>query len=167
MIDTLYLFMVTIMGTLNIYAVILCVLLIIFIYAIWKSPLNWTDMITRDGNKISATKILQLVGGVVGTWIMIQATLGGTLTWDLFGIYLTYVASIDGFSKFMLAKYGAGPDMTTTTTISQQGTPIDSYNAANGQFNAQLNNVQYGGVEIKKEVSTTSTQGGAKTPDFD
>jgi hypothetical protein len=64
-------------------------------------------MLTRDGTKVSATKVLQLVGGVVGTWIIVQVTLRGELTWDLFAIYLSYVASIDGFSKFIMAKYGA------------------------------------------------------------
>ena len=64
-------------------------------------------MITRDGTKVSTTKILQLVGGVVGTFIIIKVTLQGTLTWDLFAIYLSYVASIDGFSKLIMAKYGA------------------------------------------------------------
>jgi hypothetical protein len=65
------------------------------------------DMITRDGTKISATKILQLVGGFVGTFIVIKLTLQGQLDWDIFAIYLGYVASIDGFSKLVMAKYGA------------------------------------------------------------
>jgi len=107
--------MVTIMGiTFNIYGAIIGGLLLFFAGAFWrasrKGHLNWTDMITRDGNKVSATKVLQLVGGVVGTWIMVQMTLNNTLNWDLFAIYLGYVASIDGFSKLVLAKYGASND---------------------------------------------------------
>jgi hypothetical protein len=97
--------------TFNVYGIILLVVALIFILAFWqahkKKGLDWTDMITRDGTKVSTTKILQLVGGVVGTWIIIQVTMGGTLTWDLFAIYLAYVASIDGFSKLIMAKYGA------------------------------------------------------------
>lgn len=97
--------------TFNIYGIILLVMGIIFLLALWsaqkKKGLDWTDMITRDGTKISATKILQLVGGVVATWIIVQVTMGGSLTWDLFAIYLAYVASIDGFSKLVMAKYGA------------------------------------------------------------
>ena len=104
--------LVTVLGmTFNIYGVILLVLGIIFLFALWnahkKKGLDWTDMITRDGTKVSTTKILQLVGGVVGTWIIIQVTLSGLLTWDLFAIYLAYVASIDGFSKLIMARYGA------------------------------------------------------------
>jgi hypothetical protein len=95
----------------NIYATILLMLLAIFLFALWRAQrankLDWLDMLTRDGTKVSATKVLQLVGGVVGTWIIVQVTLRGELTWDLFAIYLSYVASIDGFSKFIMAKYGA------------------------------------------------------------
>lgn len=96
----------------NIFGVIITLLLLVFIYMLAsahkKKKLDWTDMITRDGSTVSTTKILQLIGGVVATWIMIKTTVQGTLTWDLFAIYLSYVASIDGFSKLILAKY-AGP----------------------------------------------------------
>lgn len=104
--------MVTLFGvTFNIYAAILIVIFAVFLIAIYRAQrahrFDWMDMITRDGTKVSATKILQLVGGVVGTFIVIKLTLQGQLDWDIFAIYLGYVASIDGFSKFMMAKYGA------------------------------------------------------------
>lgn len=96
----------------NIYGIILLVLAIIFAIAYRdaaaKHGLNWVDMITRDGNKVSFSKILQMVGGVVGTWIVVQTTLAGQLTWDIFAIYLAYVASVDGFSKFITARYSNG-----------------------------------------------------------
>jgi hypothetical protein len=95
----------------NIYGVVLLFLAAVFVLALWSAhkthKLDWTDMLTRDGSKVSTTKILQLVGGVVGTWIIIQVTLQEKITWDLFAIYLAYVASIDGFSKLVMAKYGA------------------------------------------------------------
>lgn len=104
--------MVTIMGvTFNLYGALLGGLFLFFLGALWRAQrqghLNWHDMITRDGTKVSTTKILQLVGGIVGTWIMVQMTLNEKLTWDMFAIYLGYVASIDGFSKLVMAKYGA------------------------------------------------------------
>lgn len=104
--------MVTIMGfTFNIYGALILGFLLFLAGAFWRAQkrghLNWTDMITRDGEKVSATKVLQLVGGAVGTWIVIQMTLKSQLTWDMFAIYLGYVASIDGFSKLVLAKYGS------------------------------------------------------------
>lgn len=95
----------------NFYAISILIVVILFLFAVWREHrskrLDWLDMLTRDGTKVSTTKILQLVGGVVATWIIIQVTLQDKLTWDLFTIYLTYVASIDGYSKFIMAKYGA------------------------------------------------------------
>lgn len=80
---------------------------ILFYRAQKKENLKWTDLITGKGsNSVSLTKLLQLVGGVVATWIMIKQTLQGKLEWDLFAIYLAYTASIEGFSKFIAAKYG-------------------------------------------------------------
>lgn len=104
--------MVNIMGQdFNIYGIIITLFLAVFLIALFRAQksrdLDWLDMITRDGTKVSTTKILQLIGGVVGTWIVIKLTLQGALDWDIFAIYLGYVASIDGFSKLVMAKYGA------------------------------------------------------------
>lgn len=98
--------------TFNVYGILLMVLFVVFVIAYRdaaaKHGLNWVDMITRDGNKVSFSKILQMVGGVVATWIIIQLTMAGNLSWDLFAIYLAYVASVDGFSKFITARYSNG-----------------------------------------------------------
>ena len=104
--------MVNIFGyDINIYGAVLVLFLGIFLIALWKAQkakrLDWLDMLTRDGTKVSTTKILQLVGGAVATWVITKVTLQCDLTWDLFAIYLAYVASIDGFSKLIMAKYGA------------------------------------------------------------
>jgi preprotein translocase subunit YajC len=104
--------MVTLFGlTFNIYAAVIVFIFAVFMIAVYRAQrarrFDWMDMITRDGTKVSATKVLQLVGGIVGTFIVIKLTLQSQLTWDIFAIYLSYVASIDGFSKFMMAKYGA------------------------------------------------------------
>lgn len=75
-------------------------------YRIQKTEkLDFADMITKNGKTVSLTKILQLVGGITSTWVIIKLTLNGTLAMDMFAVYLTYVASIEGFSKFMAAKY--------------------------------------------------------------
>lgn len=88
-------------------AIALMLLAILFLfYRIQKSEkLDFADMITKDGRAVSLTKILQLVGGVTATWIMIKLTLTGGLTEALFGLYLTYVGAIEGYSKFVAAKY--------------------------------------------------------------
>jgi hypothetical protein len=98
--------MITVLGiAVNVCGLIMVVLNMIFLFGLarelYKNNLEWSYLITRDGKRVSATKILQLVGGFTGTWIVIRLTLGGTITWDMFMIYLTYVASVEGFSKFV------------------------------------------------------------------
>lgn len=97
--------------TIDIFGIAIGLFFVVLLIAMWRASktrnLDWMDMITRDGTKVSTTKVLQLVGGAVGTWIIVKTTLQEHLTWDLFAIYLSYVASIDGFSKIILAKYGA------------------------------------------------------------
>ena len=80
--------------------------IIFLVYRIQKTEkLDFADMITKNGRSVSLTKVLQLVGGVTSTWVIIKLTLSGTLAMEMFAVYLTYVASIEGFSKFMAAKY--------------------------------------------------------------
>ena len=75
-----------------------------------KGQLNWVDMLKKPhSTQISLTKLIQLVGGVVATWIMVKLTINDKITWDLMAIYLAYVASVEGFSKFITAKYGVLP----------------------------------------------------------
>lgn len=71
-----------------------------------QSKLDFADMITKDGRAVSLTKVLQLIGGLTATWVMIKLTMTGGLTEALFGLYLTYVGAIEGYSKFVAAKYG-------------------------------------------------------------
>jgi hypothetical protein len=76
-------------------------------YRIQKlEKLDFADMITKDGKAVSLTKVLQLIGGITATWIMVKLTLTGGLTEALFGLYLTYVGAIEGYSKYVGAKYG-------------------------------------------------------------
>lgn len=87
-------------------AALLVLGLLFLFYRIQKTDkLDFADMITKDGKAVSLTKVLQLVGGVTSTWIMIKLTITGGLTEALFGLYLTYVGAIEGYSKFVAAKY--------------------------------------------------------------
>jgi hypothetical protein len=89
-------------------AIVFAFLGILFLfYRIQKSDkLDFADMITKDGNSVALTKVLQLLGGVTATWVIIKLTSAGALTEGLFGIYLGYVAGVEGYSKFVTAKYG-------------------------------------------------------------
>ena len=68
--------------------------------------LDFADMLTKNGKTVSLTKVLQLIGGITATWVIVKMTLTGTLTESIFGLYLTYVGAIEGYSKFVAAKYG-------------------------------------------------------------
>ena len=81
--------------------------ILMFAQAQIKGTLNWIDLIRKPGSRvISLTKLIQLVGGMIATWIMVKLTMDNKVTWDLFAIYLAYVGSVEGFSKFITAKYG-------------------------------------------------------------
>ena len=69
------------------------------------NSIEWYDLITDQSDHISLTKVLNLTGGVIGSWVIVKLTLQDKITWDLFTIYLFYCASIDGFSKYISAKY--------------------------------------------------------------
>ena len=99
------------------YGLVVVFLLLFLFYGLWKlgkskdSSFDWEDLICNTdivtGKKTaSVTKILQLIGGVAGTFVVVKLTLTNSLTWDIFITYLGYVASIDGFSKYLLARYG-------------------------------------------------------------
>lgn len=99
----------------NVFASIVIGLFVMILIGLWKAHdddrVDWIDAITSVEQatgkiKVSVTKILQIVGGIVGTFVVVKMTMQNVMTWDIFAIYLTYVASIDGFSRFILAKYG-------------------------------------------------------------
>ena len=90
---------------------VIVMMFVSFIFMFWraqaKSHLNWIDLIRKPGsNTISLTKLIQLVGAMIATWIMVKMAMSDKITWDIFAIYLAYVGSVEGFSKFVTAKYG-------------------------------------------------------------
>jgi hypothetical protein len=107
----------------DVFVIILCIMLVLAVYALYiihKAPqVSWLDMITNIDQvtgkvKVSTTKVLQLLGGLTATFIVIRLTLQNNINWDMFSIYLAYVASVEGFSKFILAKYGVQSPIADT-----------------------------------------------------
>lgn len=95
-------------------------------YRIQKTKkLDFADMITKDGEAVSLTKVLQLIGGLTATWIMIKLTITGGLTEALLGIYLAYVAGVEGYSKFVAAKYNYKEPSIKTATRSAALSEVD------------------------------------------
>ena len=83
-----------------------------FIVMFWRaqgqSKLNWIDLIRKPGSSvISLTKLIQLLGAMVATWIMVKMAMSDKISWDLLATYLAYVGSVEGYSKFVSAKYGS------------------------------------------------------------
>lgn len=80
------------------------------LFLFWRfqraGTLDFADMVTKDGRSVSLTKVLQLLGGITGTWVIIKLTLHGGINEGVLGLYLTYVGAIEGWSKFVSAKYG-------------------------------------------------------------
>jgi len=93
----------------NLMAMAFIVLVAGILFLFWRiqrsQKLDFADMITKDGQTVSLTKVLQLIGGLTATWIMIKLTLTGGLTDAILGIYLAYVGGVEGFSKYVTAKY--------------------------------------------------------------
>jgi hypothetical protein len=109
-------------------AAVIAFLALMFIFMLWRATvsgkLDWQDMITSKGsNKVSLTKVLQLVGGVTGTWMMVYLTLRGTVSSDFFLTYLAYVGAIEGWSKFIAAKYGVSIPSTGSAPSAPSAPP--------------------------------------------
>jgi hypothetical protein len=87
---------------------VLAFIAFVFVKAQYKKQLDWRDLITRtNSNKVSLSKILQLIGGITATWVIIKTTVvtNGQLSWELFTAYLAYVGSVEAYSKFVANRY--------------------------------------------------------------
>jgi hypothetical protein len=93
----------------NLMAVAFALLVIGVLFLFWRiqrtEKLDFADMITKDGRSVSLTKVLQLIGGLTATWIMIKLTLTSGINEMILGVYLAYVGGVEGYSKFIAAKY--------------------------------------------------------------
>lgn len=102
--------------SINVYGVFIILIFLVVAIAMWKAhqdedDFDWSDMIKSPNQvtgkmEVSGTKLLQFLGGITATFIVVKLTLQAALTFEIFCAYLTYVASVEGFSKFILAKYG-------------------------------------------------------------
>lgn len=89
--------------------VIFILISVIFWHTHKIGKLDWSKVITHAGNdEVSLSKCLQLVGGITGTWMCIYLTLHDKMTYDILLVYLGYVGCVDGYSKFLNAKYNLG-----------------------------------------------------------
>jgi len=83
------------------------VVFIIYVIKVSKnSDFNFSllDLISNPDGSAYLTRILQFAAGATGTWVVIKLTLAGTLSYDMFGIYLAAMGISEGFTKWIQAK---------------------------------------------------------------
>lgn len=87
-----------------------------------SNNIRWLDMLSHvdaNGNyskSISLSKLLQMVGGITGTWVIIVYTIKLSLTAEMFFTYLAYVGGVEGWSKFVNLRYGSGSVNNASST---------------------------------------------------
>jgi hypothetical protein len=86
-----------------------------------NSPVKWEHLIIDSQNdRASPYKLGFMLGMIVSTWIVVNFADKDKLTFDIFGMYLTYLLGGAGFNSFMKTK-GA----EDTPTPPQQEGPGD------------------------------------------
>lgn len=159
-------FIVNIHGTnINLMSVLIGAIILGLITTFFRlqvsKKMDFADMLTMDGRKVSLTKVLQLVGGLSATWVIIKMAAVGTLSSELFGIYLTYVGAIEGFSKFMSAKYGYTETSVKDgggTTTAPQSTVQDSLQQASQQAGDAESSAQAARVTVLNASADLKTK---------
>jgi hypothetical protein len=81
-----------------------------------KNPIRWEHLIIDSTNdRASPYKMGFLIGGLIGTWIVVKLTDANKLTFDIFGLYLSYLLGGASVNTFFKAKGGE-----TTPGASQE-----------------------------------------------
>ena len=90
-----------------ILAIVVFIIAVIVVSKNPKSKFSILDLISNADGSASLTRILQFSAGVTGTWVIIKLTLAGTLSYDMFGIYLAAMGISEGFTKWVQLKKDA------------------------------------------------------------
>lgn len=158
-------FLPWIMSTRGILSIGLLMIFIFLFYVFFrahlKGQLDWKDLIVRpNSNKVSMTKILQMVGGIVATWIMIKTTMSPEgLSWELFTAYLAYVGSVDAYSKYVATRY-EGPNSNSSGGYGGYS------HGRQSPYRSSQSQPQYDddGIDFDGSSSKDSRTGAAKAP---
>lgn len=69
------------------------------------NPIKWEHLVIDSANdRASPFKLGYLIGLIVGTWIVVSFSDRDKLTYDIFGMYLTYLLGGASFNSFIKAK---------------------------------------------------------------
>lgn len=86
------------------------------------SPIKWEHMIIETGNdRASPYKVGYLIGMVVGTWIIVSFADRDKLTYDIFGMYLTYLLGGAGWNSFVKSKVEINTTLSAKADVSADG----------------------------------------------
>lgn len=104
------------------WAVIITLVLFVWLFSKASrdpnSPIKWEHLIVDISNdRASPYKMGFLVGALVGTWIVVSLADKEKLTFDMFGLYLTYLLGGTSMSSFFRSK-----DKQPTTTDAETET---------------------------------------------
>lgn len=81
------------------------------------NPLKWEHLIIdSQDNRASPYKMGYLIGVIVGTWIVIRLADQTTLSFDILGMYLTYLVTGAGVNSFVKSRQ-VGQNKTETTVV--------------------------------------------------
>lgn len=139
-------------------------LVYIFVRANLRGQLDFRDLIVRtNSNKVSLTKILQMVGGIVATWVVVKTTMSPEgLSWELFTAYLAYVGSVDAYSKYVSTRY-EGPNSNSSGGYGGYG---GYSHGRQSPYRSSQSQPQYDddGIDFDGSSSKDSRTGAAKAP---
>lgn len=86
-----------------------------------NSPVRWEDLIIDSSNdRASPYKLGFLIGMVVATWIVLTFADKDKLTYDIFGMYLTYLLGGAGWNSFMKNKTAGSSDSSGSDSENKE-----------------------------------------------
>lgn len=85
-----------------------------------KSPIRWEHLIVDSQNdRASPYKLGFMLGMIIGTWIVVNFADKDKLTFDIFGMYLTYLLGGASWSTFMKTKGGESTGAQLTNAAGE------------------------------------------------
>lgn len=112
-----------------IYGIFAAVVLLVGV-SIWvlnknpNAPFSWVHLLADPvTNKGSLSKVLQLIGGITGTFIVILQATQKILSAEMFMIYLGALGVSEAFSKWASLKYSQNNTETPTVAVAAAAQP--------------------------------------------
>lgn len=95
------------------------------------NPIKWEHMIVdSDNDRASPYKVGYLIGLIVGTWIVVRLADTSALTYDVFGMYLTYLLGGAGVNSFTRLKNRKQDDFRSQDYQQNNDSQDDQINIA-------------------------------------